>query len=221
MRSLHGACRTPQTILSYADLYGWTMDTIVERIGLKSNCTYCGVFRRQALDRGAKHEGADVIATGHNADDVAETVIMNVLRGDVARLTRTTQASTSHEGGFMPRVKPFLYTYEKEIVLYAYFQRLDYVATECLYSPQAYRGWAREYIKDVETARPTAILDIIHAAQQLAPPEAKHLPTLGSCTRCGYMSSQPLCKACQLLDGLAATEPSTRVETACESSGTT
>ena len=53
------------------------MDRIVEHVGLKNNCTFCGVFRRQALDRGALLLGVDMIVTGHNADDVAETVLMN------------------------------------------------------------------------------------------------------------------------------------------------
>lgn len=39
--------------------------------------TFCGVFRRQALDRGAAQLGVDHIVTGHNADDIAETVLMN------------------------------------------------------------------------------------------------------------------------------------------------
>lgn len=39
----------------------------------------------QALDRGAALVGADKIATGHNADDVAETVLLNIIRGDVPR----------------------------------------------------------------------------------------------------------------------------------------
>ena len=60
----------PLKVLSYEDLYGWTMDKIVaqvvhwgltfklkhkiaSQVGLKNNCTFCGVFRRQALDRGA------------------------------------------------------------------------------------------------------------------------------------------------------------------------
>ena len=66
------------------------MDEIVAVAGRKSNCTFCGVFRRQALDRGAWQLGVDVVATGHNADDVAETVIMNMIRGDVGRLSRCT-----------------------------------------------------------------------------------------------------------------------------------
>jgi len=32
-------------ILSYKDLYNWSMDEIVAVAGRKSNCTFCGVFR--------------------------------------------------------------------------------------------------------------------------------------------------------------------------------
>jgi cytoplasmic tRNA 2-thiolation protein 1 len=53
------------------------MDAIVNQVGRKNNCTFCGVFRRQALDRGAASLGVDHIVTGHNADDIAETVLMN------------------------------------------------------------------------------------------------------------------------------------------------
>ena len=67
----------PLKILSYGELYGWTMDTIVSQVGRKNNCTFCGVFRRQALDRGAAMLNVDHIVTGHNADDIAETVLMN------------------------------------------------------------------------------------------------------------------------------------------------
>lgn len=67
----------PLQILSYQDLYGWSMDAIVKEVGLKNNCTFCGVFRRQALDRGAAMLQVDHIITGHNADDIAETVLMN------------------------------------------------------------------------------------------------------------------------------------------------
>jgi uncharacterized protein (TIGR00269 family) len=50
----------------------------------------------------------------------------------------------------LPRVKPFKYTYEKEIVMYAYFKKLDYFSTECTYAPFAARGAARDFIKDLE-----------------------------------------------------------------------
>jgi cytoplasmic tRNA 2-thiolation protein 1 len=66
----------------------------------------------------------------------------------------------------MPRVKPFKYTYEKEIVMYAYFKKLDYFSTECVYAPFAARGFAREFVKDLEATRPSAIIDLITSAEQ-------------------------------------------------------
>ncbi|XP_035696464.1 cytoplasmic tRNA 2-thiolation protein 1-like [Branchiostoma floridae] len=193
----------PLKVVSYKELYGWTMDEIVRQIGLKNNCTFCGVFRRQALDRGAMMLGVDKIVTGHNADDVAETVIMNVLRGDIARLQRCTAIVTGTEGA-IPRCKPFKYTYEKEIVMYAYFKKLDYFSTECIYSPNAYRGHARTYLKDLESIRSTSIIDIIHSGECMSVSVKKDvkMPTQGTCARCGYISSNELCKACVLLEGL-------------------
>ena len=101
------------------------------------------------------------LSAGHNADDVAETIVMNVLRGDVARLQRCTAIKTgsssaaegSSDSESIPRSKPFKYAYEKEIVMYAYFKKLDYFSTECIYSPNAYRGHARTFIKDLEKIR--------------------------------------------------------------------
>ena len=48
---------------------------------------------------------------------------------------------------------------------YAYFKKLDYFSTECIYSPEAYRGHARAFLKDLEAARPSAIIDIIHSGE--------------------------------------------------------
>ncbi|KAJ2557481.1 cytosolic thiouridylase subunit Ctu1, partial [Coemansia sp. RSA 1933] len=94
------------------------------------------------------------------------------------------------------------YAYEKEIVMYAYLKRLDYFSTECTYSPNAYRGYAREFLKDLESVRPSAILDIIHSGEAMRVASDVQLPRLAQCERCGYISSNTLCKACVLLEGL-------------------
>lgn len=191
----------PLKILSYKELYGWTMDEIVAQIGRKNNCTFCGVFRRQALDRGAAMLNVKCIATGHNADDIAETVLMNVLRGDIARLKRCTAICTGSEGT-IPRVKPLKYTYEKEIVMYAHYKKLVYFSTECVFAPNAYRGHARALLKDMEKIRPTCIMDIIYSGETMALKEEISLPSQRLCIRCNFVSSQEVCKACVLLEGL-------------------
>lgn len=290
----------PLKIVGYDELYGWTMDQVVETIGKKGNCTYCGVFRRQALDRGAKMLEIKHVVTGHNADDVAETILMNLLRGDLSRLSRSTSIVTGSDASAVKRSKPLKYAYEKEIVLYAHHKKLDYFSTECIYSPEAFRGSARTLIKSLEKVRPSAILDVVRSGEDMARlvpgqtpdacggackgkaeikvevveeeavggcgsangrtaggemaamekqlrqneaadtegleteismpksneqsqdlPKKPEFPTrkavvnlpiinkqkLGLCERCGYISSQKLCQACMLLEGLNKNRP--------------
>lgn len=76
--------------------------------------------------------------------------------------------------------------------MYAYFKKLDYFSTECLYAPFAARGYARDFVKDLEAVRPRAILDLIHSAENF-PIElgaAGNIPQPRSCQRCGYICSQ-------------------------------
>ncbi|KAK3210191.1 hypothetical protein GRF29_44g1988267 [Pseudopithomyces chartarum] len=303
-------------ILGYSELYGWTMDQVVEQVGKKGNCTYCGVFRRQALDRGAAKLGVKHVVTGHNADDVAETVLMNLLRGDLPRLSRTTSIVTSTPSlsadpaanTNIKRSKPLKYAYEKEIVLYAHHKNLDYFSTECIYSPEAFRGSARALIKNLERVRPSAILDVVRSGEDMARlvpgsdegcggvctssvpageeeeggcgsangrssggematmeqrlssneaaaengleveittstasktrkteaplpltvgksrkvPKGSNLQkgpkkqVMGQCKKCGYLSSQEICKACVLLEGLNKSRPKNHIEVGYE-----
>ena len=286
----------PLEIVGYDELYGWTMDQVVEQVGRKGNCTYCGVFRRQALDRGAARLGIKHVVTGHNADDIAETVMMNLLRGDLPRLARATSIVTGSAASDTKRSKPLKYAYEKEVVLYAHHKGLDYFSTECIYSPEAFRGSARTLIKSLERVRPSAILDVVRSGEDMArlvPPEVmggkacarkqakevsdvegeaegeggcgsssgrtsggemaemekklredenaqgreievttqgqrhdrikqarqqKKLPKqrMGQCSRCGYLSSQAVCKACMLLEGLNKNRPKMEIQVGVE-----
>lgn len=128
-----------------------------------------------------------------------------MLRGDISRLGRCTAIKTLEQNEHtVPRSKPFKYTYEKEIVMYAYFKKLDYFSTECIYSPNAYRGYARSFLKDLESCRPSSIIDIIHSGEAFSIHEdvKARMPSQRNCENCQYISSNPLCKACLLLEGL-------------------
>ncbi|MEM2123226.1 MAG: tRNA 2-thiocytidine biosynthesis TtcA family protein, partial [Candidatus Bathyarchaeia archaeon] len=63
-------------VISFKELYGETMDEMVSSRGLKFPCSCCGVLRRRALRELASRVGVDKIATAHNLDDEAQTVIL-------------------------------------------------------------------------------------------------------------------------------------------------
>ena len=257
---------------------------------------------------------------------IARANIAVVLRGDLPRLSRTTSIVTSTpsltpssgpvaDNTNIKRSKPLKYAYEKEIVLYAHHKQLDYFSTECIYSPEAFRGSARALIKNLERVRPSAILDVVRSGEDMArlvpgsdegcggtcsssapigvaeeedggcgsavgksmasvesqlaaneravehnleteitstrnPTEAtppaklpsqptqaapskgqkkprsertggpkKKGPTkqvMGQCKKCGYLSSQDVCKACVLLEGLNKNRPKNKIEVGYE-----
>lgn len=226
-----------------------------------------------------------------------------MLRGDLPRLSRTTAIVTSTPSltadpaanTHIKRSKPLKYAYEKEIVLYAHHKNLDYFSTECIYSPEAFRGSARALIKNLERVRPSAILDVVRSGEDMATlvpgtdgscsgacassvpvgdddegacgstqgrtsggemasmeqalsaghnaagtgleteittsavaksrkvPKAPHnartqpkRQVMGQCKRCGYLSSQDVCKACVLLEGLNKNRPKNHIEVGYE-----
>jgi len=221
-----------------------------------------------------------------------------VLRGDLPRLARTTSIVTSTPSASadpasntnVKRSKPLKYAYEKEIVLYAHHKSLDYFSTECIYSPEAFRGSARALIKNLERVRPSAILDVVRSGEDMARlvpgndegcggacsnstlaaneeeggcgksqgkslggdmasidaqlrqneaaadsnleveitsksmrdgvskkkkfymPKKMNKQVMGQCQKCGYLSSQDVCKACVLLEGLNKARPKHQIE---------
>ncbi|KRY53983.1 Cytoplasmic tRNA 2-thiolation protein 1 [Trichinella britovi] len=194
----------PLKVVSYKNLFGLEMDEIVQRIGLRNNCTYCGVFRRQALERGCEQLGSNKLVTGHNADDMAETILMNVLRGDLNRLHRCSRPVSGEAGGLV-RCKPLYRCFQKEIVLYARFNNLDYFSTDCVYAPNSYRAHVRDFVKRLELIRPLAILDVLRSGQAMAlqaTDRCRASTVRSRCSLCGFVSSGSICHACRLLKNL-------------------
>ena len=194
--------QVPLKILSYQELFGLTMDEVVSLTGVRCSCTYCGVFRRRALDKGVDILKGSRLFTGHNADDVAETVLMNALRGDSFRLVHCT-ASSNGDINEPKRCKPMIYCYEKEIVLYAHYKKLKYFSTECTYSKDAYRGNLKELMKKLINLRPQVIIDIIKSAGQLKLKPGTKVPNKTLCKTCGNISSHDTCKACLFVKQLS------------------
>ena len=96
--------------VSYPELGFKEMDEVVDKIvqleERKAPCSYCGVFRRQGIIHLANRVNADVIALGHNLDDMAQTIMMNMQNGDLERTLRLAPHPSTPLEGMVPRIVP-------------------------------------------------------------------------------------------------------------------
>lgn len=188
----------PFHLITFKDTFGITMDDIAPISGENSPCTYCGVFRRKCMNIVAKEIGANYIATGHNLDDMAQSVMMNFVRGDVERLARLGPHKRV-QPGLVPRFIPLRSIPEKESLLYAMVSGMKFHDMTCPYWKEALRNQYRDVVDDLETRSPGSKFSILSSYDQMYPmlienfKEAK----LKKC-KCGEPTLGTKCKACEL-----------------------
>ncbi|MDD1652075.1 MAG: TIGR00269 family protein [Methanomicrobiales archaeon] len=188
----------PHRTGSFAGLFGRTLDQEVTGQEHRA-CAVCGVLRRKALTILAREAGADCIATGHNLDDEAQSVLMNWLRGDRDRLLR--DPLQGGQRGFLRRIKPLREIPEKEVALYGVITGLFTPMPECPYRHAALRGEARAMLNAMEQRFPGTLERLVQGQRRLARGAAGQIPApVGSCMRCGEPATGPLCQACRLLE---------------------
>ncbi|MBJ23503.1 MAG: TIGR00269 family protein [Euryarchaeota archaeon] len=202
--------------VSYTSLGFDEMDNVVElmpKISEKneevkgmSPCSFCGVFRRQGINQLANDVNADYVALGHNLDDMAQTVLMNLQKGDLERTIRLAPHSWSPIRGMSPRIVPIRWIPEQEVQAYAMTLDLPFHDDECPHSHQALRILHRDIIAQMEDAVPGTRHGLVHSSdsikemfkntasndeiESIADKSAKN------CKMCGGITSQDICKAC-------------------------
>lgn len=192
-------------VVSHAADHGRTTDEIALANPGARPCAACGVMRRSSLNRAARALGADVLATGHNLDDHAETTLMNLLRGDLEQVLRTAPHAEA-PAGLVPRISPLRTTPEREAALYAVLRELPFHGQECPHSEDATRRTYRAMLLDLLDRDPGVRHTLVNLTDELKARVAPREAPLVRCQRCGDVASGPLCRACQVASTLRAEE---------------
>ena len=202
-RTLCDSLGVPHHVVTYQETQGFEMDRVVRLDPEAIPCSYCGVFRRHALNEKARDIGADFLATGLNLDDTAESILMNVARGDVDRLARLGPHEHA-QPGLVPRLQPLRMVPELEVYLYAYLRKIRFHDAECPYAARAQRGRFKEILHRLEDESPGTRHAIVRGYDEMRPALQAAWPpaTLRACTRCGEPTVHELCKACELRERL-------------------
>lgn len=217
-------------LFSFKELFGYTLDEIVQRSRelqrlLPSTrktkkiqhgpCSFCGVFRRKAINLAARKLDGDKVATGHNLSDVSQTIMLNLLRGDSSKLIRGDLKPKKVHELLIPRVKPLQAVAERDVVLYAFYNDITYHTTECPYSVEAMRLDVRNFLIEIEDKYPGSLNCVRNGMEKISQQCEDKISTDGVtskqkqllfCEKCGEPSSSAICIGCQMIDVLFNTD---------------
>ena len=193
-------------VVSFRELFGSTFDQMVRRLKGEHDvkltpCASCGVLRRKALNTAARKIGADKLATAHTLDDETQTILLNILHGDVLRIAKEKPVTDEVHPKLVRRIKPFCEIPERETALYAYIGGIRFQSTPCPYASEALRNDARMMLNKMEEKHPGIKFTIFKSIEKIRPAieETAEKEGLGECIECGEPTTDKICRTCQLL----------------------
>lgn len=190
-------------IVSFEKEFGVTLDNAVKKLS-QNPCHTCGVFRRFLLNKYSKE--FDALATGHNLDDEAQAIMMNLFKAQTELLARLGPISgaKSHDG-FTKRVKPLYFLKEKEIKAYTILRGFDITFHECPYTHSSFRSSVQDELNKYEIINPGTKLNIVNhfiSIKKNIEELFKSNGTAKICKSCGEPSSNDNCRTCQIIESI-------------------
>ncbi|MCI4340591.1 MAG: TIGR00269 family protein [Thermoplasmata archaeon] len=199
-RALTRSLGVEHLVVSAQERLGVTTDEVARARPGTVPCSYCGVWRRQLLNRAARDAGADVLVLGFNLDDLAQTILMNLAHADLERLARMAP-HVGRQDGLVPRIAPLASIPEREVYLFAREAGLPFDHGECPHAGAAARNVFREVVWRLEEEFPGTRHALVRTRAQFL--ELLDRPELASapmrCADCGEPSAQARCRACEFL----------------------
>lgn len=197
----------PITVGTYEEEFDITMDEIMVKQPEMHSCSYCGVFRRDIINRKAREADADKLAIGHNMDDEIQSMFMNMLQGDVSRLARMgAKTYKVPSDQFMRRIKPLREVREQEIALYARVNDLEAHIQTCPHAEGALRADLRDFLNRMEEERPGMKNAALATLDKLLPVMRDEFygdtAEVSPCEECGEPCSQDTCRKCELVNAV-------------------
>jgi len=195
---------------------GFTIERIA-REGRRVPCSVCGLTKRYLSNLEAVKGDFDVVATGHNLDDEAATLLGNALHWQTEYLARQTPVLPQTHRHLKKKVKPLFRLAERDMAAYSILKGIDYVVEEC---PLVAGNTALRYkdaLNDLERTSPGTKQQFLFGfIERAAGAFAQGDPvTLNECAVCSMPTPGDVCAYCRAKRQLAATEPD-RLEVAAE-----
>jgi uncharacterized protein (TIGR00269 family) len=177
--------------------HGYDIPTAGRR-GSRSTCAVCGLSKRYVFNRSALEGNFDVIATGHNLDDEAATLLGNTLRWQTDAIARQSPVLPARDG-MVKKVKPLHRLSELETAAYAFLRGIDYVVEECPLVAGNTQLRYKEAMNAIEHTSPGTKAQFFLGYLERGMPlfRSEDRAELRSCDSCGQPTTGRFCAFCR------------------------
>jgi len=195
-------------VIDIQEELGYSMCYIRTAIKSKTklkNCTICGVLRRWLVNKKARELRATKLVTGHNLDDEAQTVLMNIFKKNTSlNVGLGPKSGVREDKKFVQRIKPLYFLYEKDIKKYAKIMKFPVQYKKCPCISEAFRKDVRALLDKLEKriieVKGNIVLNFLETLPLLKKEYASKSNTkLKYCKNCGEPSRDQVCYACKLI----------------------
>lgn len=206
-KKLEGFCKENKIPLHTVDSkkeFGKPMPNLRSVVQLRTgfaNCTVCGVIRRWLLNKKARELKATKLVTGHNMDDGAQTILMNIMRGNLHLCLGFGPKSEAKGEGFVTKIKPLYFCKERDIEEYSKWKNFPVIYKACPCSFDASRQPVKEWLWETEDKIEGTSKNIVDYHLKIKPKLAKLFKSekIRHCKSCGEPTRKEICKACEFL----------------------
>jgi tRNA 2-thiocytidine biosynthesis protein TtcA len=147
----------------------------VDFTGEEVDCFRCSWQRRKALFEAANRLGCNKVALAHNQEDIAETVLINLLLH--GRLERPEPLSPLF-GGKITLIRPLVFLTAKEMRRYARVCNLPVHKSTCPHIDTGMRAQVGNWLKQLRRKVPAVYVNVYRAAEKYVAKE-KRSPRAG------------------------------------------
>jgi tRNA 2-thiocytidine biosynthesis protein TtcA len=131
----------------------------------QSPCFHCAWRRRKTLFLTTQRLGCNKVAFGHNADDVAQTTLLNLVYH--GRL-ETMAARVEFFGGEITVIRPLYFVLEKEMARYVRAGGVPVVADPCPVAARSRRAAMAQVLRLLEKQNPRVKISLLRAVEKVA-----------------------------------------------------
>jgi len=194
----------PLHIINIEQEFNFTIDKIKKIKKIKRPiCANCGLIKRYVLNLFAKKLNADILATGHVLDDEVSIFLSNLVNNNIEQLKRGGPFLPSTDPTIVARIKPLYEVSEYETTLYAHFNDISYIETQCPYDINATVSSFKEVTNKMEEKQPGSRYSLLRSyvkkyrkAFQTLLVDDKH--EIIHCNVCGGPTIKDICAFCTL-----------------------